>query len=54
MASMVVWSLARNERACRFYERLGGRPIDGRETPVGAQRLAEVAYGWDDLAPLLD
>lgn len=54
MASMVVWSLARNERACAFYERLGGRPIDTRESPVGTQRLTEVAYGWDELAPLLD
>jgi GNAT superfamily N-acetyltransferase len=54
MASMVVWSLARNERACRFYERLGGRPIDERESQVGTQRLAETAYGWDELTPLLD
>jgi ribosomal protein S18 acetylase RimI-like enzyme len=53
MDSLVVWSLARNEPACRFYERLGGRRCGERESPVGTQRLAEVAYRWDALAPLL-
>jgi ribosomal protein S18 acetylase RimI-like enzyme len=27
MARVMVWSLARNNRACAFYRRLGGRPI---------------------------
>lgn len=54
MGSMVVWSLTRNEGACRFYQRLGGRKSDERESQVGAQRLAETAYVWHDLEPLLD
>jgi GNAT superfamily N-acetyltransferase len=53
MGSLVVWALVRNEPACRFYERLGGRRTVERETPVGAQRLVEVAYRWDVLDPLL-
>ncbi|MFM1991966.1 MAG: hypothetical protein RJA99_4923 [Pseudomonadota bacterium] len=52
--SMIVWALARNEPAHRFYERLGGRVVAGRNSPVGAQRLDEVAYGWDDLQPLIE
>jgi ribosomal protein S18 acetylase RimI-like enzyme len=53
MASLVVWALARNLPACRFYEGLGGRRADERETPVGSQRLVEVSYRWDTLEPLL-
>jgi GNAT superfamily N-acetyltransferase len=50
--SMLVWALARNEPAGRFYEHLGARRIGQRTTQVGAQRLDEVAYGWDDLGTL--
>jgi ribosomal protein S18 acetylase RimI-like enzyme len=54
LASLVVWSLARNEPARRFYERLGGRLAGERMTAVGAQRLPEVAYGWEDLRSLIE
>jgi ribosomal protein S18 acetylase RimI-like enzyme len=53
MRSMIVRTLARNDDARRFYERLGGRPAGEREISVGAQRLAEVAYCWDTLEPLI-
>ena len=51
--AMVVWALARNAPARAFYERLGGRPAGERPTAVGAQRLEEVAYAWDDLRGLV-
>ena len=51
--AMVVWALARNAPARAFYERLGGRAAGERPTAVGAQRLVEVAYAWDDLRPLI-
>jgi GNAT superfamily N-acetyltransferase len=54
MASMVVWSLAANLPARRFYERLGGRPAGERTSPVGAQRLDEVSYAWPDVRALID
>lgn len=54
LGSMVVWALARNEPARRFYERLGGRVVAERTSPVGAQRLDEVAYGWADLKSLIE
>ena len=53
LASLVVWSLARNEPARRFYEHLGGRVVGERTSAVGAQRLQEVCYGWDELGPLI-
>lgn len=53
LGSMVVWALAGNLPARRFYQRLGGRLVAERITSVGAQRLGEVAYGWDELRTLI-
>ncbi|MGH1570722.1 hypothetical protein ACRAWG_08720 [Methylobacterium sp. P31] len=45
-----LWILGANAPGRRFYEGLGGTLVD---TAVrGHGRLAEVAYGWRDLAPL--
>lgn len=51
MDAMVVWALERNP-ARAFYAALGGLHCGGRETTVGRQRLAEVAYLWEDLVGL--
>jgi ribosomal protein S18 acetylase RimI-like enzyme len=43
----VVWVLADNERAIRFYENAGGRPVaEGSERFDGAQ-LRKLAYAFD-------
>jgi GNAT superfamily N-acetyltransferase len=42
---MLVWVLAEN-RACRFYEHLGGVASGQNTCEVGTARLVEVAYGW--------
>jgi ribosomal protein S18 acetylase RimI-like enzyme len=44
MHRVVVWALADNLRACRFYERLGGRIIARVDERVGGVPLAKVAY----------
>lgn len=49
--SLVVWVLKDNP-ACRFYERLGGRPITEKAVEIGGRALLDVAYGWPDLAAL--
>jgi GNAT superfamily N-acetyltransferase len=54
MDALMVWALAGNAPACRFYERLGGRLVDRRTSVVGAQRLEEVGYLWNDLRGLID
>lgn len=41
---LVVWALADNERACRFYERLGGRVAAEANAVFGGQRCPKVAY----------
>jgi|SRR4051794_3304646 len=44
MSRIVVWALADNERACAFYENLGGRSIAKVEERIGGTRLGKVAY----------
>lgn len=38
--------------ACRFYERLGARPVKEGTLDLGGQPYPEVWYGWDDLRVL--
>ena len=52
MESMVVWVLAANHQARRFYEALGAEYCQEREVNIGGADLAEVAYGWSDLSRL--
>lgn len=49
ISTMLVWVLAANSGARRFYETLGGRLL--REQPVEMMgvTLPEVAYGWDNV-----
>jgi ribosomal protein S18 acetylase RimI-like enzyme len=44
MSRIVVWALADNERACAFYENLGGRSIAKVEERIGGMPLGKVAY----------
>lgn len=44
MNRIAVWALADNERACGFYERLGGRAVSRVEERIGGTPLAKVAY----------
>jgi GNAT superfamily N-acetyltransferase len=41
---IAVWALADNERACGFYEGLGGRPIARAEEHLGGVLLPKIAY----------
>ncbi len=43
---LVVWALAGNEVARRFYLGLGGREAAEGRTSVGGAPLPEVAYSW--------
>jgi ribosomal protein S18 acetylase RimI-like enzyme len=44
MDRMVVWALADNERACGFYEGMGGRSIAQVKERIGGVSLSKVAY----------
>jgi GNAT superfamily N-acetyltransferase len=48
----VVWALEKNPW-CGFYERLGGRRVAQKMIDIGGVQLSDVAYGWDEIAPLL-
>lgn len=41
---LLTWALHDNERACRFYERLGGRGATTETIRIGGKPLVRVAY----------
>ena len=53
MHSMMLWVLAENWPARRFYEALGGQYVRETTISIGGAVLPEVSYGWDDLGPCL-
>ena len=52
MASMLLWVLADNWNARRFYEAAGGRVAGEQHVTIGGAPLREVAYGWEELSRL--
>lgn len=44
--TFVVWALAENEAACRFYETLGGRAVANAEETIGPANLPKIAFGF--------
>ena len=52
--SMIVWVLAENRPARRFYEALGARLVTERHVEIGGASLPEVAYGWSDIGALVE
>jgi hypothetical protein len=51
--SLMLWVLTENYPARRFYERLGGIYLTERVEAFAGGSIAEVAYGWPDITPLL-
>ena len=49
--SMLVWVFTQNP-ACRFYERMGGKPCGEKTISLGGKDLGAVAYGWNDVRVL--
>jgi GNAT superfamily N-acetyltransferase len=47
MHSMIVWVLANNPHARRFYEAMGGAVGPTKHTQVGGFPVVEQAYVWD-------
>ena len=50
IASMLLWVLADNWNARRFYEAAGGRVAGEQNVTIGGASLREVAYGWEELS----
>ena len=46
--TVVVWALADNENACRFYRNAGGRKVARANERFGEVALTKIAYAWSD------
>jgi len=44
--SVVVWALADNDNACRFYKNAGGRKVARASERFGEVSLPKVAFAW--------
>ncbi len=53
-ASVDVWALERNAKACAFYAALGARPEARRVFTMHGRRVAERAFVWDDIDAVAD
>ena len=51
-AKASLWVFRENERARRFYERLGGTIVGEKAGERNGTLLVDLAYGWSDLSML--
>jgi ribosomal protein S18 acetylase RimI-like enzyme len=51
-SALALWVLRANFNARQFYHRHGGRIVAERVEDMRGHQLAEIAYGWADLAEL--
>ena len=51
ISTMLIWVLAANVGARRFYKAMGGRRFDARTISIGGEEHDTVAYGWANLTP---
>lgn len=50
LTSLLLWALKRNNRACAFYDSLGGEKIGKQKIEMGERSWAEEScYGWRDI-----
>ena len=52
LTSMYTWVLEENTSR-RFYESLAGIEFKRQTITIGGRDVVEVAYGWDDITPLV-
>jgi ribosomal protein S18 acetylase RimI-like enzyme len=46
--TVVVWALAENDGACRFYHNAGGAKVARANERFGDTSLTKIAYAWGD------
>jgi hypothetical protein len=47
---VVVWALADNDNACRFYRNAGGRKVARANERFGDVALSKIAFAWGSAA----
>ncbi len=48
--TVVVWALADNDNACRFYKNAGGKTVARANERFGEVSLTKIAYAWGHTA----
>ncbi len=48
ISSMIIWALEDN-KACGFYEKMGGKKVNLKIIEIGGKELNEAGYGWANL-----
>lgn len=51
--ALVIWVLAENHSARKFYEAVGGRAAHARVREIGGAELPETGYQWDSIRALM-
>lgn len=52
-STLCLWVLEGNDRAKRFYEKMGGQRIGKKMVEIGPSNLKEICYGWKDISNLV-
>lgn len=52
--SFLLWVFKENHAAREFYESMGGELIARKDVKIGSAEVAEVAYGWKNIASLFN
>lgn len=53
--SMYLWVLANNASAIRFYERIGGKPVETvNDFDIGDREITKTRYHWPNLKVIQD
>lgn len=52
VSDLIIWVLAGNEGAIKFYRRLGGEKVAVRSLTIGGKEHTIIGYGWSSLASL--
>ncbi len=54
LTKVCVWAVFENDRARRFYAKMGGDHVSCRYLELPPSRIKEAAYGWDHASQILE
>lgn len=52
--SLCLWALAKNKRACSFYEAMGGQRVGKMMVEMGPSKVKESCFGWRNIKDILE
>lgn len=51
--SLCLWALAKNKRACSFYEAMGGQRVGKMMVEMGPSKVKESCFGWRNIKEIV-